>query len=196
MQPLLTKVREHLLLLLLLLPLLCYFSVNTVEGYNYNNNWFLFESAKNSKTGACMIDRCQKAGIADNHWNLYREDINLMKEDLFLSSYRFSIEWSKIEPEEGFINQTAVQHYHDVIDALLAKGVEPLVTLHHFTEPIWIYNMGSFENETNIKYFVKFAEFAYKEFGSKVKKWCTINEPNVYTFMVWLDNCYCNSWLY
>jgi beta-glucosidase len=102
-----------------------------------------------------------------------------MKNDLHVNAYRFSIEWSKIEPQKGVYNRTAINHYHAIIDELIAKKIEPMVTIHHFTNPLWFKQLGDFEKSENIHHLVDFARFAFTEF-KQVKKWCTINEPNVY----------------
>ncbi len=106
-----------------------------------------------------------------------------MKNELGVNMYRFSIEWSKIEPSNGVWNASVVNHYHDVIDTLLSNGIEPMITLHHFTDPIWFSNLGAFENQTNIEYFIRFSKYVYSQYSHKVKHWCTFNEPNVYTLI-------------
>jgi len=150
-------------------------AAHQTEGFSDNNQWWEFEHDNKSR-----ILNGDLSGLATNHWELYREDIRLMKDDLHVNAYRFSIEWSKIEPEKGVYNQTAIKHYHEVLEELLEKNIEPLVTLHHFTNPLWFNRMDSFEKWDNIDHFVNFSKFAVNEYGSKVKKWCTINEPNVY----------------
>lgn len=85
----------------------------------------------------------------------------------------------------GVYNTTAIDHYHDVIDTLLSHNITPMITLHHFTDPIWFTNMGGFENVSNIDHFVNFTDFAFRTYSNKVHRWCTINEPNVYALMGW-----------
>jgi beta-glucosidase len=148
-------------------------AAHQVEGNCSNNNWCAFE-----KTGKVK----HLSGLACNHWELYPLDIQLIK-DLGFNAYRFSIEWSKIEPQQGVYDKSAVEHYHNVIDALINAGIEPMVTLHHFTEPIWFDALGGFERTENIDIFVKFCTFVFEEYHTKVKKWCTINEPSIYSMM-------------
>lgn len=143
---------------------------------------------------------------------------------IFLVWFRFSIEWSKIEPqpgtsshfqhsfhgrtqkeiEEGNIwyllygiqklrdkfwgvyDNATVEHYHKVIDALIDAGIEPMITLHHFTEPLWFDSLGGFERMENIDLFVRFCTFVFREYHTKVKKWCTINEPSIYSMSILL----------
>ncbi|MCD6346238.1 MAG: glycoside hydrolase family 1 protein [Bacteroidales bacterium] len=153
-------------------------AAHQVEGNNTNNQWFLWESANDEK-GNPRILHGQKAGIACDHWNRYPEDIQLMKE-LGVNAYRFSIEWSRIEPAEGVFSDVAIAHYQQVCDSLLAAGIEPVITLHHFTNPIWFEEKGAFEKADNVKDFVQFVSYVYPFFSDRVKRWCTINEPNVY----------------
>jgi beta-glucosidase len=149
-----------------------------VEGNCTNNNWYEFESAVDDK-GKPRIINGQKSGIASDHWNRYKEDIRLMK-DLHLNAYRFSVEWSKIEPEQGRYDEKALDHYEKVIDELLANNIEPMVTLHHFTDPLWFTAQGAFLQEKSAEIFAGFAEKVVARLGTKVKFWCTINEPTVY----------------
>jgi beta-glucosidase len=97
-----------------------------IEGGN-TNNWSAFEPR--SKSGQLSGDAC-------DHWNRKKEDIQLIK-DLNVSHYRFSIEWSRIEPQQGMWDEDAVQWYSDLVDKLLDKGIQPMATLHHFTHPLW-----------------------------------------------------------
>ena len=150
-----------------------------VEGNCDNNNWYKWEQSTNEKGEPCIAGS-QKSGHACDHWSRYKEDINLIKE-LGLNSYRLSIEWSKVEPTKGEIDRDAINHYHEVIDDLISNNIKPVITLHHFTEPIWFHDIGAFEKEENIDIFVSYSKLIFSEFSSKVKIWCTINEPSVYT---------------
>jgi len=149
-----------------------------VEGYCYNTNWHQFESAVDAQ-GKPRIDEGQKAGAACDEWNLYKEDIKLMK-DISLNSYRFSVEWSKIEPKPGEFDESALDHYEQFVDELIKNGIEPMVTLHHFTNPIWFEDKGAFLQEDSPEIFVRFTEKVVQRLGSRVKLWCTINEPAIY----------------
>lgn len=153
-------------------------SAHQVEGGCDNNNWSEWERAQDVN-GKPRIKNGQKAGKACDHWNRYKEDIALMQA-LGVKAYRFSVEWSKIEPEEGRFDLNALQHYREVCEALLAAGIKPVVTLHHFTNPLWFEQGGAFEREENIPLFVRFGEFVFQELHDKVRLWCTINEPEVY----------------
>ena len=143
-----------------------------IEGGNINN-WSAFEP--NSKSQQLSGDAC-------DHWNRRDEDINLIK-NLGVSYYRFSIEWSRIEPEQGHWNDDALQWYSDLVDGLLQQGIQPMVTLHHFTQPLWWDEMGGFEKESNIIHWVKFCCKMFELLSDRVDWWCTINEPAVYATM-------------
>ena len=153
-------------------------AAHQVEGNNTNNNWYAWEHQKDSN-GKSRIHNNDKSGIAANHWNLYRDDISLMN-DLGVGYYRFSVEWSKIEPESGIINEEALEHYRDVCIALIDSGLTPVITLHHFSHPIWFEELGAFEKEENIEYYIRFSELVFNKLSDIVPIWCTINEPAVY----------------
>src|SRR5437867_3283894 len=96
-----------------------------VEGGNTNNDWFLWEKAGKTK---------EPCGRAAGHYGLFDNDFQLAKE-LGHNAHRFSIEWSRVEPKEGIFDEAAIEHYRDVVRSLRQKSIEPIVTLHHFTNP-------------------------------------------------------------
>jgi beta-glucosidase len=149
-----------------------------VEGYCTNNNWYQFETATDER-GRPRILNGQRAGACCDHWNRYAADIQLMKA-LSLNAYRFSVEWSKIEPEQGKFDEAALGHYEGVVDELRKNGIEPMITLHHFTDPIWFGEKGAFLQENAPEIFGNFVERVVRRLGQKVKLWGTINEPTVY----------------
>ena len=153
-------------------------AAHQVEGNNTNNNWYRFEHQKDSN-GKPRIHNNDKSGLAADHWNRYKEDIDLMNE-LGVKYYRFSIEWSKIEPKNGIFNEKALEHYRELCTTLIDSGLTPVVTLHHFTHPIWFEDLGGFEKEENIKHYLEFSEFVFNKLSDLVPFWCTINEPAVY----------------
>ena len=143
-----------------------------IEGGN-TNNWTRFEPR--SKSG-------QESGDACDHWNRKDADLELIQ-DLNVTHYRFSLEWSRIEPEMGTWNEDAIEWYSELVDQLLEKGIQPMVTLHHFTNPLWWEDMGAFENESNIVYWIRFCSKMFEVLRDRVEWWCTINEPAVYASM-------------
>ena len=153
-------------------------AAHQVEGNNTANNWYQWELAVD-ETGNSRIHNGQRSGLAADHWNRYPEDIKLMKE-LGVSHYRFSVEWSRIEPELGKIDEQALNHYRQLCPELLTAGITPVVTLHHFSHPAWFEELGAFEKDVNIEYFINFSEIVYNALHDLVTMWCTINEPAVF----------------
>ncbi len=157
-------------------------AAHQVDGGNTLNNWSRWEKQTDAK-GRPRVHGGVPAGAAAEHWERYPEDIARMRDELGVTSYRFSVEWSRIEPEQGRYDTEAIDHYHQMIDALIAAGITPMVTLHHFTNPLWFEDIGGFEHEENIAHFVSFAQRMFTEFGAKVPRWCTINESGPYAVM-------------
>lgn len=120
-------------------------------------------------------------GESSDFWNRYKEDIDRAV-NLGSNCFRFSLEWHRIEPEQGQIDRQAVQHYIEIIDYLIEKKLEPFVTLHHFVHPLWFEKLGGFTKEENIAYFVEFSRQAFRFFGDRVRFWTTFNEPGVASF--------------
>ena len=98
-----------------------------IEGGDENNNWARFAAEGKVKDGSTPVR-------ADDHYNRFREDIDIMA-DMGLQIYRFGIEWSRIEPRQGEYCAKAIAHYREEIQYMLSKGLKPLLTLHHFTNP-------------------------------------------------------------
>ena len=111
-------------------------SAHQVDGGNTSNNWWEWTHQEGAVTPS--------AGIACDHWNRFEEDFKILH-SLNQNAYRFSFEWSRIIPKPGVISQEAIEHYHQVITALKDRGIEPFVTLHHFTEPLWLIKLGGIE---------------------------------------------------
>ncbi len=152
-------------------------AAHQVEGDCDNNNWSAWEKMRDER-GLPRVKNGQSAGKACEHWQRYPEDIRLMQE-LNVKAFRFSVEWSKIEPREGVFNREALQHYRDVCTALRTAGIQPIMTLYHFTHPLWFEQKGAFAHEENIPAFVRFCEVVFGEYQDQVQLWCTINEPEV-----------------
>jgi beta-glucosidase len=96
-----------------------------------------------------------------------------------MNSYRFSIEWARIEPEQGFVSQAQLAHYRRMVDTCLEHGLTPSVTLHHFTHPRWFARLGGWRNPDAADLFARFTEIALPVLGDDVEWVCTINEPNM-----------------
>lgn len=145
-------------------------SAHQVEGGNIHNDWWLAEQR------GCLKE---PSGEACRHYQLFKEDFAIAKE-IGHNCHRFSIEWSRIEPEEGQFRDTEIEHYRLVLAELKSRGIEPVVTLHHFTNPVWFSRMGGWANPRLQRYFLRFTERIVSEFAGEVKFWITINEPMVY----------------
>lgn len=122
------------------------------------------------------------SGRAADHYNRFREDFNIAK-SLNQNAHRFSIEWSRIEPKEGKFNQEEIEHYREVIKALHGCGIEPFITLWHWTNPLWIRDIGGWENKKTIGYFIRYVQKISDSLGEEIKYWIPINEPTVYVGM-------------
>lgn len=118
------------------------------------------------------------SGQACEHYNRFEQDFDLAKE-LGHNAHRFSIEWSRVEPEEGKFDEKEIEHYRKVLLALRARGLEPFVTLWHWTEPIWFNEEGGWTNKKSQAYFLRFVEKVVGEYKDLVKFWVVVNEPNV-----------------
>ncbi|GAB3267494.1 glycoside hydrolase family 1 protein [Arthrobacter pigmenti] len=142
-----------------------------VEGNNINSNWWEMEHAPNTHVA-------EPSGDAADSYHRYREDIGLLA-SLGMNCYRFSIEWSRIEPERGVFSRAALDHYRRMIDTCLEFGVEPIVTLMHFTVPRWFQHDGFWRAGDAADLFARYTETALGILTDRVKYVCTINEPNI-----------------
>src|SRR5262245_48520705 len=150
-------------------------SAHQVEGNNQKNDWWRFEHL------AGKVAHGHMSGPACRHYEFFEQDFARSARDGH-NAHRFSIEWSRIEPERGRIDDREVTHYHEVLAALGSHRLTPLVTLHHFTNPLWIADRGGWENPETIDRFCEFVRFCAREYGGEVDWWCTVNEPDVYGF--------------
>lgn len=117
------------------------------------------------------------SGRACDHYHKYEEDFDLAKK-LGHNAHRFSIEWSRIEPEDGKFNEKEIEHYRKVILALRSRNLEPFVTLWHWTLPLWLRDKGGTESRLFPKYFSRYAAHVVQTLGEEVRYWITLNEPN------------------
>ncbi len=143
------------------------------EGGIYNNDWAEFEK----KEGA--IANGDKCGKACDHYNRYAGDIKLAR-SLNLQIFRLSIEWSRIEPEEGRFDEKALEHYKAVLDEIKKNGMTPFVTIFHFCLPRWLADKGGFTNPQSHVYFERYSAYLAKNLGDKIDFWTTQNETMVY----------------
>lgn len=145
-------------------------SAHQVEGNNVNSNWWVRENAPDR-------DVRDRSGDAADSFYRYSEDIALLA-SLGLTSYRFSIEWSRIEPSPGEFSVAMRQHYARMIASCVFHGITPVVTLHHFTNPIWFGKLGGWEAVDAAERFERYVAFV-APILQNVAWVCTINEPNL-----------------
>jgi beta-glucosidase len=126
------------------------------------------------------------SGRGVEHYKRYEEDFDIL-EDLHLNSFRFSIEWSRIEPKEGAWNIEAVRHYHRYIRSLQKRDIEPILNIWHWTVPTWFAEKGGFEKKSNLQYFERFVRKVAEEYGSELHYIIVLNEPNVYATFSYLS---------
>ncbi len=117
--------------------------------------------------------------VAADHYHRYKEDVALFKE-LGLKAYRFSISWSRVIPNgTGAVNPEGLAFYANLIDELLAAGIEPIATVYHFDLPEKLQENGGWGNRQTIDAFVAYCDVLFEHFGDKIKYWLTINEQNM-----------------
>ena len=148
-----------------------------IEGGDTDSNW-------NDWYKKGRISDGTDPATANDHWQRWQEDTELMAE-LGAKCYRFSLEWSRLMPREGEVDEAAFAQYRQEIELLLDKGIAPLLTIHHFSVPMWFENKGAFSRRENIGYFLDFVRLVVEHFGDIVCEYITINEPNVYATNSW-----------
>lgn len=173
-------------------------AAHQVEGHHRNSQWCLFE-AQPDKNGtlqepAALPDGrrallsggvTEPFGVGCESFKHLDGDIQRMK-DLGVNTYRFSVEWSEVIPEQGKINYAKLAEYKQMCQKLIAAGIKPAITLYHYSEPIWFFNLGGFENANNIRHFVDFCQEVYKELHEYVYMWFTFNAPEGISSEGWL----------
>ena len=143
-----------------------------IEGGAVDSNWNDWYRQGKIKDGT-------DPATGNDHWEKWEEDIDLMAA-MGIQTYRFGIEWARLVPVPGKINGEAVQRYRQEILALKNRGIVPLLTIHHFTNPMWFERMGGFTKRENLHYYLELVELTADRFGDLVSDYITINEPNVY----------------
>jgi beta-glucosidase len=150
-------------------------AAHQVEGGN-RNDWSRFEEEPG------RIAHGERSGLAVDHWNRMAEDVALMKA-LKANAYRFSVEWSRVEPEEGRWDEAAWVRYGGLLRLLSDARITPMVTLLHFSLPTWMADRGGVTAPDFPDRFARFAGEAARRFGAEVELWCILNEPNVQMYL-------------
>lgn len=146
-------------------------SAHQVEGNNVHSDNWVMENLEHSTFA-------ERSGDAVDHYNKYEEDIKLLAE-AGCNAYRFSIEWARIEPEEGVYDENEMEHYRKVLDCCEENRITPIVTLHHFSSPAWLIGKGGWGDSYVEDAFAKYAEYVVSNIGRKLPYICTINEANM-----------------
>lgn len=150
-------------------------AAHQVEGGNWNNDWWQWEHTPGSP---CV----EPSGDACDHYHKYKTDLTLLAE-LGFNAYRFSLEWSRIEPEDGEFSVAALDHYRRMCANCRERGLEPIVTFHHFTTPRWVVAHGGWTEPATADRFARFCARATKHLGDLIGRACTLNEPNIVATM-------------
>ncbi|MGI5454244.1 glycoside hydrolase family 1 protein [Streptomyces sp. CA-249302] len=146
-------------------------AAHQVEGNNIASDYWVLENMPGTFFAEPSGDACDQ-------YRLYRQDIAQLGE-LGLTSYRFSIEWARVEPEDGRFSRAAIAHYRDVLQTCHEFGITPMVTFHHFTSPRWLMKLGGWEYEGTPERFAAYVSAVMSELGPLVPYACTINEANI-----------------
>jgi len=153
-------------------------SAYQIEGGNENSDWWRYERA----AGTLAVDVC---GDACDSWHRYEVDLDLVA-SLGLNAYRFSIEWARVEPEAGVFSDEVLDRYRRMLVGCHDRGILPVVTLHHFTLPVWVADRGGFEHPDIADWMTEYAREVSTSIGELIGVACTINEPNIVAVMGYL----------
>ena len=159
-------------------------AAHQVEGNNVTSDWWAREHGHQPSPNTIETP----SGDAADSYHRYPEDMKLMA-DAGLNSYRFSIEWARIEPEPGFVSRAQLDHYRRMVDTARDLGLTPMVTLHHFTNPAWIGRDGGWVNPRIVDLFARYVQHTLSVLED-VDLVCTINEPNMVAIMANSDEAF------
>lgn len=154
-------------------------SSHQVEGNNTNNDWWAWEQ----EGGHVLHD--QRSGLACNWWEDAEADLDRAAE-MGLNAHRISIEWSRVEPEPSVFDEEALERYRQILLGMHERGIEPMVALHHFCNPLWLVEKGDFGSDIVVDYFQRYTAKVAATLGDLIPKWVTLNEPMVYVYIRYL----------
>jgi beta-glucosidase len=154
-------------------------AAHQIEGNNIHNDWWAWEQ------GEGRIKQGHRSELACDWWQNAELDFDHAAA-MGLNALRLSIEWSRVEPRPGVFDDSTLERYNQMLQGLRARGIEPMITLHHFTSPGWLAEQGGWENLETIPLFARFVRRVIEALGQHCDLWCTINEPNTYSFMGYL----------
>lgn len=149
-------------------------AAHQVEGNNTNNDWWAWEQTPGH------IKREQKSGLAADWWgDGFERDLDLAAQ-MGHTAHRLSVEWARIEPQAGVFDSAAIDRYRYMLSAMRRRGLEPMVTLHHFSNPLWVAERNAWETTAIVPWFERYVSKTVEALKDLCDLWVTINEPNVY----------------
>ncbi len=151
-------------------------AAHQVEGNNINSDSWLMEHLKPTEYKEPSLDAC-------DHYHRFDQDLALFAE-LGWNAYRFSVEWARIEPEEGYFSRAETEHYRRMLDACHEHGLTPVVTFHHITSPRWLISAGGWQDPRTPGRFARYCSYVAKHLGDLIDVALTINQPNLAALMV------------
>lgn len=153
-------------------------AAHQIEGNNVNSDWWRKEHDPAAGIGEPSLDACDS-------YHRWEQDMDMLA-GLGFTDYRFSVEWARIEPAPGAFSRAEIAHYRRMVDGALARGLRPMVTLHHFTVPRWFEDLGGWTADDAVKLFARYVEHCAPIYAHGVRHVCTINEPNMIAVMAGL----------
>ena len=158
-------------------------AAHQVEGENIHNDWWAWEQTDGH------IKKGHMSGMACNWWKNAEADFDRAAE-MGLNALRLSVDWSRVEPRPGVFDDSALERYSQMLQGMRERNIEPMVTLHHFANPRWLAEQGGWEAPETRAHFVRFVRRVVEALGQHCDLWCTINEPNVYGTMGYLEGVF------
>ncbi|MFI6657520.1 glycoside hydrolase family 1 protein [Streptomyces sp. NPDC050523] len=153
-------------------------AAHQIEGNNVNSDWWRKEHDPAAGIGEPSLDACDS-------YHRWEQDMDLLAQ-LGFTDYRFSVEWARIEPAPGAFSRAEIAHYRRMVEGALARGLRPMVTLHHFTVPQWFEDLGGWTADGAVELFARYVEHCAPIIADGVRHVCTINEPNMIAVMAGL----------
>src|SRR5439155_14090583 len=155
-------------------------AAHQVEGNNFNSDLWVLEHVEPTLFAEPSLDAC-------DHYHRFEDDIRLLA-GLGLNTYRFSIEWARIEPERGCFSHVALDHYRRMLAACHENGVTPMVTFYHFSSPRWFAAAGGWDKAAAADLFARYCDRSARHLGDLIAFATTFNEPNLPTMLRWVAN--------
>jgi beta-glucosidase len=156
-------------------------AAHQVEGNNTNNQWWKWEQEGHTQG---------ISGLACDWWGgRWKEDFDRAAE-AGQNAHRMSVEWSRIQPTPDTWDEDALEHYRNMLRGLRDRGMTPMITLHHFSDPLWFYEMNAWEQDQGVPLFEKFVRKTVEALKEYCTLWCTVNEPNVYALSGYVSGAF------